>query len=460
MEEPQMAALLVAHGRPGFYLRVLEEGEVEAGDEILRVVSGPERMSVCEINALLYMPGHPRSQLERALRIPALSAGWRGSLEALLAQERSSGTTTGNAGLTQASGPPPAWPGFRPLRISRKVRESSSVISLVLEPADGHPLTAAVPGQFVAVRLRPSPDAPALMRSYSLSGEPSAERYRVSVKREAHGAAGAYIDEKLQVGDVVDTSAARGAFTLRPGDAPVVLLSAGIGATPVLAMLHALAAEASPREVWWIHGARDRREHAFAAETRTLLKALAHGHSHVRYSSPDPEDRPGVDFDAPGRLDMRVLQELGVPHNGDFYICGPTTFMSDLTAGLAAWGIAASRIHIEIFGAGPSNTPGVAASPRRPPHLPAGPPGAGPLVSFARSGLNVRWGPAFQSLLELAEACDVPVRWSCRTGVCHTCETALVAGTVSYRPDPIDTPADGNVLICCSRPEGDVVIDL
>ena len=355
------------------------------------------------------------------------------------------GATTGNAGLTQGSGPPPAWPGFRPLRVSRKVRESSSVTSLVLEPADGPPLTAALPSQFVAVRLRPSPDAPALMRSYSLSGEPSTERYRVSVKREAHGAAGAYIDEKLQVGDVVDASAARGAFTLRPGDAPVVLLSAGIGATPVLAMLHALVAEASSREVWWIHGARDRREHAFAAETRTLLKALAHGHSHshVRYSSPDPEDRPGVDFDAPGRLDIRVLQELGVPRSGDFYICGPTAFMSDLTAGLAAWGIAASRIHTEIFGAGPSNTPGVAASPRRPPHLPAGPPGAGPLVTFARSGINVRWGPAFQSLLELAEACDVPVRWSCRTGVCHTCETGLVAGTVGYRPDPVDAPADG-----------------
>ena len=139
MEEPQMAALLVAHGRPGFYLRVLEEGEVEAGDEILRVASGPERMSVFEINALLYMPGHPRSQLERALRIPALSAGWRGSLEALFAQECSGGATTGNAGLTQASGPPPAWPGFRPLRVSRKVRESSSVISLVLEPADAPP---------------------------------------------------------------------------------------------------------------------------------------------------------------------------------------------------------------------------------------------------------------------------------------------------------------------------------
>jgi ferredoxin-NADP reductase len=259
---------------------------------------------------------------------------------------------------------------------------------------------------------------------------------------------------------VLDVSAARCSFTLRPGDAPVVFLSAGIGATPVLAMLHVLAAGASPREVWWLYGARSRREHPFAEETHALLKVLAHGRSNIRYSSPDPDDRPGLDFDARGRLDMRVLQELGVPRNADFYICGPPAFMSDLTVGLAVWGIAASRIHTEIFGAGPSITPGVAALPHRPPDQPAGPPGTGPLVSFARSGVNVRWGPAFQTLLELAEACDVPVRWSCRTGVCHTCETGLFVGAVSYRPDPVDAPADGNVLICCSQPRGDIVVDL
>jgi ferredoxin len=134
--------------------------------------------------------------------------------------------------------------------------------------------------------------------------------------------------------------------------------------------------------------------------------------------------------------------------------------MSDLTAGLAGWGVAASRIHTEVFGAALPNTPGIAVSPRSPPHAPAGPPGTGPLVSFARSGLNVRWGSQFNSLLELAEACDLPVRWSCRTGVCHTCETALVEGTVSYEPAPIDAPADGNVLTCCSKPRGDVVVDL
>jgi ferredoxin-NADP reductase len=460
MDEPRMAALLVEHHRPGFYFRVLEAGDVAAGDEIVKVSDGPERMSVAKADGLLYLAGHSPAQLERALRIPALSVGWRGSFEALLTQERGSGAITGNAGLIGAAGPPPAWRGFRPLRVSRKVRESSNVISLVLESTDKQPLAVALPGQFVVLRLRPASDAPVLMRSYSLSGEPSAERYRVSVKREANGAAGIYIDDELQVGDVVDASAARGSFTLRPGDTPVVLLSGGIGATPMLAILHGLAAETPTREIWWLYGARSGREHPFAEETRSLLKVLAHGHSHIRYSAPDPEDRRGVDFDAPGRLNMRVLQELNLPRNGDFYICGPATFMSDLTAGLAAWGVAPGRIHTEIFGPGPSNTPGIAASPRRLPHLPAGLPGSGPLISFARSGLNVRWGPPFESLLELAEACDVPVRWSCRTGVCHTCETALVAGTVAYRPDPVDAPADGNVLICCSRPEGDMTIDL
>ena len=459
MNEPRMPALLVEHGRPGFYFRVLEEGEVEAGDEIVRVVAGPEGITVAEIDALLYLPGRPRTELERALRIPALSAGWRGSLEALLEQERSGTAATGNAGLALSS-PPPAWPGFRALRVAQKVRESRDVTSLVLESTDGRPLAAALPGQFVVLRLKTASDEAPLLRSYSLSGEPSGERYRISVKREAHGLAAAFIDEKVQVGDVLETSAARGAFTLRHGDAPVVLISAGIGATPVLAMLHALAAQASRREIWWLHGARNRAEHSFATETRALIEALTNVHSHIYYSAPASDDRPGSDFDARGRLDIRALQDLGVPQEAEFYVCGPTAFMNDLMAGLRTWGVAANRIHAEIFGSASPITPGIAASSSRQPHLPDGPSGTGPVVSFARSGLNVRWAPKFQSLLELAEACDVPVRWSCRTGVCHTCETALVSGTVGYRPDPVDVPADGNVLVCCSQPHSDLVIDL
>jgi ferredoxin-NADP reductase len=225
-------------------------------------------------------------------------------------------------------------------------------------------------------------------------------------------------------------------------------------------MLHALAAGPSSREVWWIYGARDGREHPFSAEARDLLKVLPRSHSHIRYSSPGPQDRPGVDFDAPGRLDPHAIEELGVPREGDFYLCGPPAFMNDLAVGLADWGAAADRIHTEIFGPSPSITPGIAAVARRPPHAPAGPAGAGPLVSFARSGLDVRWSAAFRNILELAEACDVPVRWSCRTGVCHTCETGLIIGAIGYSPEPVEPPADGNALICCSRPQGDIVLDL
>jgi ferredoxin-NADP reductase/MOSC domain-containing protein YiiM len=459
LDEPEMPALVVKHGRPGFYFRVLEEGEVEAGDEITQVASAPEHVSVFEISALLYMPGHPRDRLERALRIPALSVGWRRSFEALLTQEREASTTSGNAGLAKATSPPPAWRGFRSFRVSRKVRESANVISLVLEPTDPQLLVAALPGQFVVLRFG-LVAPPALMRSYSLSGQPGAHSYRVSIKREAHGAASTYIEDKLQAGDIVEASAPRGSFTLRSGDTPVALLSAGIGVTPVLAILHALAADASTREIWWLYGTRNGREHPFADETRRLFKALPRHHSHICYSSPDPEDRPNVDFDTSGRLSPRVLEMLHLPNNGDFYICGPSTFMSDVTAGLVALGVARDRIHTETFGSSPSRTPGIAAAAPRPPHLPAGPAGSGPLVSFARTGLNVQWGPAFHSLLELAEACDVPVRWACRTGVCHTCETGLVAGKIGYRPDPVDAPMDGNVLICCSRPESDIVIDL
>jgi MOSC domain-containing protein YiiM/ferredoxin-NADP reductase len=460
MNEPQMAALLVKHGRPGFYFRVLEEGEVGAGDEIKLIAAAPERMTVSGVNALLYMPGHPSSQIERALRIPALSAGWRASFQALLDREQSAGAVTGNPGLTPAAGPPPAWTGFHPLRVSRKDRESANVISLMLEPTDGHTLAAALPGQFIVLRLKPAPDAPALLRSYSLSGAPGDDAYRLSIKRETHGAAGAYIDTQVRIGDVLDVSAPRGNFTLRPGSGPVILLSAGVGATPVLAMLHALAAQRSPTEVWWIYGARNGGEHPFAAETRTLLKALPHSHSHIRYSSPRPEDRPGVDFDASGRLDARAIKELGVPREGDFYLCGPPAFMDGRASELRVWGVIANRIHTEIFGSSASMTPGIAAAPRRPPHPPAGLAGVGTLVSFTRSGLNVRWAPAFQNLLELAEACDVPVRWACRTGVCHSCETGLISGVVGYQPEPVEPPADGNALICCCQPQGDIVIDL
>lgn len=460
MNEPRMPALLVAHHKPGFYFRVLQEGEVGGGDEIVKVADDPVHMTVAEADALLYLPGRSHDQLLRALSIKALSPGWQSSFQAIIKEEEQRGPATGNPGLGPASEPPPAWPGFRPLRVSEITQESSTVLSLVLEPADGSPLSPALPGQFVVLRMLPKPDAPPLLRNYSLSDAPSADRYRVSVKHEVNGMASSYLHSQVRRGDVLDVSAPRGSFTLRPSDGPVVLLSAGVGATPVLAMLHALAAESSAREVWWLFGARNREDHPFFLESRRVLESLPHGRSHIRYSRPGPQDLLGSDFDAPGRLDLAVIQQLGVPRDADFYLCGPPAFLHDLTAGLSGWVGDATRVHTEVFGPGESITPGIATAASRPPHLPSGPAGAGPRVSFARSGIAVTWDPKYQSLLELAEACDVPVRWSCRTGVCHTCESGLISGTVSYRPEPLQAPADGNVLICCCQPREEAVVDL
>jgi ferredoxin-NADP reductase/MOSC domain-containing protein YiiM/ferredoxin len=457
MDDPRMAAMLVSNHRPGFYLRVLEEGDVGAGDEITKVADGPEQITVADIDALLYLPGHPRDQLERSLRIPALSPGWKSSLEALLNRDASE---VGNPGLTVSAGPPPAWSGFRSLRVAKVEPESASVISLSFEQMDGANLPAALPGQFLVLRLFIKPGAPALLRNYSMSGAPGAAVYRVSVKREVNGAGSSFLHDHVKAEDVLDVSAPRGAFTLSPGDGPVVLVSAGIGATPVLAMLHALASAASRREVWWLYGARNRNEHPFAQESRGLVQALAQGRSHIVYSKPWPEDQLGRDYDSLGHLNVPLLDQLGVARNADFYLCGPASFLRDFTAGLKTRGAGSTQIHEEVFGPGEAVTPGIAPAPRPPAHPPPGPPGLGPQISFTRSGLTVPWDSRFLSFLELAEACDVPARWSCRTGVCHTCECALIDGAVKYQPDPLEPPAKGNLLICCSQPAGDVEIDL
>ena len=455
MNDPRIPALLVSHHRPGFYLRVLQVGEVQAEDEILKLSSGPEQMPVADVDALLYLPGHTRQGLLRALRIPALSPGWQGSFRALLTEEPGSG----NAGLTVTS-PPPAWPGFRQLAVTAVTRESDSAISIRLEDPAGAPLPAPRPGQYLTLRVQPDKGKRAVLRNYSLSGPPGAGYYRVTVKREPDGVASGYLHTRLAVGDQLQIAAPRGTFLLDQTDAPVLLISAGIGATPVLAMLQALAQEHSDREVWWLQGARDRREHPFAAEARTLLASLPNAQTHVYYSRPGPDDVKGRDFDSTGRLTASVLAGLKPPADAQAYVCGPAAFMDDISAGLAALGFDASGIHTEPFGPAASVTPGIAAEPKRAPHPPAGQPGTGPTIAFARSDLTIPWSPDYGTLLELAESCDVPVRWSCRTGVCQTCETTLIAGDVSYNPDPVEPPAAGSLLICCSQPRDDIVLDL
>jgi ferredoxin-NADP reductase/MOSC domain-containing protein YiiM len=458
MNEPRMPALLVAHHRPGFYFRVLQEGEVGAGDDIVKIADGPEKATVADIDGLLYLPGHTREQLERALRIPALSPGWQFSFQAMLAQESSPKTGEGNPGLANEE-QAPAWPGFRQMRVANIHKECDSVTSFVLSPLDGQPLPVFQAGQFVVLRLLVDAGKAPVLRSYSLSDLPAIDHLRISVKSELNGIGSSFLCNRAREGDVIDVSAPRGSFTLRPGQGPVVLLSAGVGATPVMSMLHALAAKKSQREIWWIYGARNRAEHPFAEESRSLLKQLSRGRGYIVYSRPAATDQVGADFDAAGHIEAALVEKIGVPQSGAFYLCGPPSFLQNMRDGLQNWGVLAGNVHTEIFGSLEAITPGMAQVVHTP-HLPQGLPGSGPPVSFARSGITAAWDAKFASLLELAEACDVPVRWSCRIGVCHTCMTGLIDGSVTYNPEPLERPAPGNVLVCCSRPSAGVTLDL
>jgi ferredoxin-NADP reductase/MOSC domain-containing protein YiiM len=451
--EPEMPSLLVSHHRPGFYLRVITEGLVRAGDEIVRTRTGPHAVSVADIDALLYLPARDRDLLRDAVDIPALSPGWQQSFHDLLREAEN-----GTEGVAPSIGVEPGWQGFRPLRVDRLVPETATVMSVYLSSEDGRPLAGSKAGQYLTLRV-PGAGEPPPVRSYSLSSGPDDDSYRISVKREPHGLVSAYLHVRLRPGTVLEAAAPRGDFVLVDDTEPVLLVSAGVGATPVLAMLHQLATTGSLREIWWIHAARDAQEHAFAGEAHRLLRSLPRGHEHVFYTSPGAIVEPGSSI-LRGRPTSQALRELGVPSVATAYICGPAGFMAAMGAALTEIGLAPQRIHTELFGALPALNPGMTDVRHVRPHQPAGPTGSGPEVTFSRSGLTVRWGDRYRSLLELAESCDVPTRFSCRTGVCHICITPVLTGKVAYAPSPLEPPPDGSALICCSRPRDDLVLDL
>ncbi len=451
---PEMPALLVTHKRPGFYFRVIQEGDVGAGDVIEKIANGNESMSVAEIDGLLYLKDHPEDKLQKALSITALSEGWKESLRNLL-NAAMNGVVKGNAGL---SGPPteaPAWTGFRSFVVQCTHMECEGVRSFELSPVDATPLPPFLPGQHIAVRIQPKDGAP-LIRMYSLCGPENATGLRIAVKRELNGPGGIYLHEQVHEGDILEISAPRGTFTLSEANGPLVLLSAGVGVTPLLSMLHHIAHRDPARELWWVHSCKNSAYEAFREEIKTLETQLSAFHRVVIYSSPNDADHPGIDYDIKGHLDLQQLQAMQLPVESECYLCGPPAYLHNITAALEAIGIAGNNIRSELFG----SYLDAAAGNGKTPHLPSDNTGQGPLVTFSKSKISFRWHPRFGSLLEAAEACDVPVSWSCRMGVCHNCETGVIDGAVAYSPEPLDPPADGNVLICCSVPVSALDLDL
>jgi ferredoxin-NADP reductase/MOSC domain-containing protein YiiM len=451
--QPQLASLLVAHHRPGFYLRVIGEGHVAAGDDISRSARGPQQLSVAAVDALLYLPDPDRDLVARAADLPALSPGWRDSFHAMLA------TGTRSPGGVPA-GHQPAWDGFRWLRVDDVVEESASVRSFYLTADDGEPLPRARPGQYVTVRV-PGAGDPLPVRTYSLSGPqpdgPSGTTYRISVKWEPLGRVSRFLHDHVAPGDRIEVAAPRGDFVLDDGDGPVLLISAGIGVTPVMAILHQLADSSSSRPLWWLHTSHDAGTVVFADEAADLLAALPAARSQV-YLTAGADPLPSGAL--AGRLTTEAVADLGLPSDAVAYICGPQAFMDQMTAALTAVGLDPVNVHTERFGSQAAINPGVVRTATPPPHQPPGRAGTGPEITFARTGLAVRWSDDYASVLELAEACDVPTQWSCRTGVCHTCVTGVLSGSTTYTVTPLEPPGPDETLICSCQPAADLVLDL
>jgi ferredoxin-NADP reductase/MOSC domain-containing protein YiiM len=441
-------------GRLGFYLRVIEEGEIGAGDAIERVDTDGWSVTIAEFIHSYLHESHEPDCLRRMLASRDLGDAWRMYLEKLLENaEPKSG--------------PGKWEGYRTFVVDRKVPESETITSFYLVPEDGGPLPAFKPGQFLTFRLDIPGQPKPVTRTYTLSDRPDADYYRVSIKREtppAHrpdappGLSSNYFHDHVQPGAKVCVKAPRGEFWLNPGDdTPVVLVSAGVGLTPMISMLNGIVAAGSERPVWFIHGTRNSREHAMGEHVRSLAAEHDNVHLHVRYSRPGPGDAEGNNHDGTGHVTVDILKGLLPPAAYDFYLCGPTPFMKTLYNGLLDWGVAEAHIHYEFFGPASVLKAGAGKAP-------AQITGDGSShafdVVFDQSGVTIAWEPGVDSILELAESHGLRPDYNCRSGICGTCMCKLIAGEVAYVVEPADLPDPGHVLICCSRPVSDVIVDV
>lgn len=442
---------LVADGRVGFYMRTITAGQVEAGDTVSIERRHPDNISITALSRLMNDSGSDVEQLRRALANPGLSP-----LTATLLRDRITQIT--DVVRCQAN----RWQEWRRFIVSDIKQESSEVRSYELTPEDGQPLAEYRAGQFLTVRL-PHEGKQPLMRPWSVSDYlESGSSYRISVRRGEPGGVSERLHDDIRTGNYVEVRSPAGRFVLDRSELlRVVLISAGIGVTPLLSMLKAHIARSDPSPLLWIHVTRNGSTHAFKEETDALIKSHPNLRSHIIYTAPLPEDRLGLDYDEAGRPSLeRYVELLGgrggnykcnpfgreidVPGQmGSFYICGPKAFEDAVRAALLDYGAKPSGIHSESFAEatfdgldGPETCE----------------------VRFVRSGKTAIWRrDTDASLLGFAESAGLAPAFSCRAGTCHSCTSTLVSGEVNYSAEALDMKERDRILLCCTQPRSEVL---
>jgi len=445
---------ILSSGRLGFYFRVVKEGEVGAGDIIEKVSEDPQKMTINDVNRLLYYSKDDFDGIEKAIKIKALSPGWKTSFEDRLAK----------ADLSEQ-----IQDKYITLTVSKKVPESQTITSFYLVSEDGETLPPFLPGQFLPLKLDIPGQYKPVIRTYSISDSPNKEYYRLTIKRELApsdrpdlypGVSSNYFHDEVEPGTKLLAKAPRGKFFLDSKDEnPIVLLSAGVGLTPLISMMNAIIDSESNQEVWFVHGTRNSVEHAMGNHIRKIAEQNDNIHVHVAYSKPLKGDLEGRDYDSKGYVDIELLKKILPGNKAEFYLCGPTPFMKSLFNGLLEWKVPEYSINYEFFGpASQLKDRARVSTPKR---------SAGAIdcsgeieVEFSRSGVKTNWNPSFESILDLAEASGLTPDYSCRSGICHTCMCKLKDGEVDYIEEPLDPPEEGCVLICVSKPKKNIIVDI
>ena len=447
-----MVKRFLASGRLGFYFRVVTEGDIAAGDEVLLIERAKDSLPVVEITRLYARDKDDLDGLQRMVRVAALPEDWRDYFKEQIQRIG----TSGRRPVVQR----PAWTGFRPFILQQKLRETEDVSSFHLVPEDGQPLPPYSPGQFLTVRLAIPGVARPVVRSYSLSDTARSDHYRLTIRRIGSrsgepqvkaGLASSHFHDRLAVGDQIEVKAPAGIFTIdaRQQDRPVVLFAGGIGITPLFSMLTGIAAAAAPRQTWLLYGVRDDHDYVMRTELETIARTHANIHLRVFYSRP-ARAIDGLGIQA-GHIDLDALKRLLPSSACDFYLCGPSAMMEAVTRDLEAWGVPADRVHTEAFGP---------ATVKQAVHGPTAQPDCGFDVTFERSGVTAQWSRCEEPLLELAEEHSVAIDFGCRAGSCGTCVTRLLSGSVRYLHRPNAPLEAGEILPCVAVPTEPLTLDV
>ena len=354
------------------------------------------------------------------------------------------------------------WNGYRKFQVIKKVCECEDVHSVYLAPHDGRPLPQFKPGQYVTFQLNLPGQSKPVIRCYSLSDCSRPDLYRVTIKKalpppDCEGAkcgiASSYFCDTVKQGDILDVKAPSGHFFLEMSDEkPVVLISGGVGVTPMVSMLNAIIESGQKREVWFFFGARSRKDHILKKHLEKIAGEHDNVNLHVCYSKPGKEDVKGKDYHHEGRVSVELFKQLLPSNNYDYFLCGPGPFMNSITEGLTAWGVPDANVHFEAFGpasvkkAAPASSSDTVMLSKI-------------TVTFGKSNKTHHWDPSLSSLLDFAEARGVRIDAGCRAGNCGTCLVAIKSGDVEYLTSQGASAEKGSCLTCICKPKSNLVLD-